>query len=192
MLSGGARCRQTARHLATSRVTFWSCGRQPRRAPPASSRARRADRRRSRSGLPRPQPAEVRAAPDPLTRPRAPGLGARLPSRPRLPLAQMAWRSRWTRLRWLGCWACCGDPREPGDRLPGFGVGAEVGASLSARWTRTEDCPTGTALGTALPCRLQSPQWAEGIGGRGRGWWLPGGRRPERTRASTGRGHRET
>lgn len=159
MLSGGARCRQTARHLATSRVTFWACGRQPRRAPPASRRAWRADQGRSRCSPTSSAAAEVRAPPDPLTRPRAAGRGAPLLARPGLPLAQMAWSARWSWLRWPGRRACGGDPGEPVAGLPGFGVGARA-----VDPTRRA-VPQGTGLAMALPCPRQSPQWAEGGGG---------------------------
>lgn len=189
MLSGGARCRQTARHLATSRVTFWSCGRQPRRAPPASSRSRREDRRRSRSGLPRPQPAEVRTAPDPLTRPSAPGLRAPLPSRPQaaartdglarsLDPAAAAWVPGLRR-----------GPQRAGSQIArvwcwGQGGGIAIWEVDPNRWA----VPRGPGLRRRCPVASSPHSGFKALGGG----WLPGGGRPVLTRASLGRGQRET
>lgn len=110
MLSGGARCRQTARHLATSPVTSLVL-----RAPAAPSPARRQPSpacglEASALRPSRPPPAEVGRVPEPLPRLPALGLGGPPASWPELLRVQMALSDPRTPLRWPSAGLVAGTP----------------------------------------------------------------------------------
>lgn len=183
MLSGGARCRQTARHLATSRVTSLVL-----RAPAAPSPARRQPNpacgpeavtlRPSRQ-----PPAEVRGVPSPLPGPLIPGLGA--DCLPGGSCRGSSWPCAFAgpaAVAW--CRACGRDPREPETRLRVW-CGAWVRVQLSGRWT-LHTLRDPSLRPEVPPPPLLSPQWAEGAG---RGLFKSGALRAPLGRAGAQAGH---
>lgn len=165
MLSGGARCRQIARHLATSRVTFLVL-RAPAARSPARIQSSRASgpeavtlrpsspaARRGTRGS-RPTHRALRAWPWGSAAFlvgaafRADGL-ARSPDSAALSWVQGLWRGplrAGNQTAWAWCW------------------GRGGGTSVRVVDPNGRAVPRGLRLATALPPPLQSPEWAEGIG----------------------------
>lgn len=169
MLSGGARCRQTARHLATSRVTFLVLRAPAARSPARCQSSRRTDQRRSRSGLPLPPPAEVRAAPHPHTEPGAP------------------WRARRLGGGGLGAGIAVGTPESREPDCVGLVLGPRLGDVCPGGGLERKGCPQGLRLATALHLPSSAHSGLKALGGG-----FPGRERPVRSRAGWRLRQRET
>lgn len=171
MLSGGALCRQQDIWPLPESL-FWSCGSQPRRAPPASSRDRLSDRRQSRSAflarrplryarLPTFSPGQARQACGlccaflAWTAARPEGLAR---SRDQ---AAVTWVQRLRR----------GSPRAR--NWVGLVLGPEWEHNCRGGGPELKDYPSGTRFEKALPPPFQFPQWAEGVGRGFSGGELP-------------------
>ena len=164
MLSRGARCRQTARHLATSRVTFLvlrapaapsparfqpspACGREAVTLRPSSPAARRGTRgSRPTHPAPRVRPwgsaaflARAAARSDALARSLDP--------------AAVAWVQSLSGAGGGGT----SESREPD--FPGLVLGPRWGHGCPGGGPKRRGCPKGTGLEVGLPRPLQSPQW---------------------------------
>lgn len=166
MLSGGARCRQTARHLATSPVTSLVL-----RAPAAPSPARRQPSpacglEASALRPSRPPPAEVGRVPEPLPRLPALGLGGLPAFWPELLSVQMTLRDRRTPLRWPSAGLVAGTPENQEPDCAQLCEGAVV---------QHQDLRERLALGHGLGQEVQpllppTPRWPQGTKGFGRGF----------------------
>lgn len=162
MLSGGARCRQTARHLATSPVTSLVL-----RAPAAPSPARRQPS--PVSGLEasalrpsRPPPTEVGRVPEPLPGLPALGLGAPPASWPELLCVQMALRDRRTPLRWPSAGLVAGTPENQEPDCVQLGEGAVV-QQQDLRERLTVGSRLGTGGATTSPTILAVAPGDQGL-----------------------------
>lgn len=161
MLSGGARCRQTARHLATSPVTSLVL-----RAPAAPSPARRQPSpacglEASALRPSRPPPAEVGRVPEPLSRLPALGLGAPPASWPELLRVQMALRDRRTPLRWPSAGLVAGTPENQEPECAQLGEGAVV-QQQDLRERLTVGSRLGTGGATTSPTNPLPPPGGPG------------------------------
>lgn len=128
MLSGGARCRQTARHLATSPVTSLVL-----RTPAAPSPARRqpspaCGQEAITLGPSRPPPVEVGRVPDPDL---LWALGLHRLSWPELLCVQMALRDRLTSLWWPSAGLASGTPEKQEPGCAQLGEGADLHERLT-------------------------------------------------------------